>query len=125
HFPVPGAIRSWAESHFDVIARPTRAPQPEPDWVEDPPAFFPQRGWTAIEDHAGKGLLLAVRGLPEVETTPDENGDLAIKVTLLRCVGDLSRADLRTRRGHAGPTFETPGAQCPGAHRFELSLIPY
>jgi mannosylglycerate hydrolase len=47
-------------------------------------------------------------------------------LTLLRCVGWLSRDDLATREGHAGPAVATPGAQCPGVHRFEyaLSLAP-
>jgi mannosylglycerate hydrolase len=41
-------------------------------------------------------------------------------------VGWLSRDDLATRKGHAGPPLATPGAQCPGVHRFEyaLSLAP-
>lgn len=125
HFPFHGAEAGWAEAHFDVVARPTVVPPPQPTWAEDPPATFPQRGWTVIETRTGEGLLVAVRGLPEAETTPDENGNLAIKLTLLRCVGDLSRSDLRSRRGHAGPTFATPGAQCSGTHRFEISLVPY
>lgn len=125
HFPLEGAERAWAEAHFDVVPRPTVVPPSQSTWAEDPPATFPQRGWTAIETGAGEGLLVAARGLPEVETTPDTNGGLAIKLTLLRCVGDLSRDDLRTRRGHAGPTFATPGAQCLGSHRFEVSVVPY
>lgn len=125
HLPLAGASRAWSESHLDVVARPTTPPAPEPTWAEDPPATFPQRGWSAIEDEAGNGLLVAVRGLYEAETTPDAAGDLALKLTLLRCVGDLSRADLTTRRGHAGPTCATPGAQEPGSHRFALSVVPY
>ena len=36
-------------------------------------------------------------------------------LTLLRCVGWLSRGDLGTRRGHAGPELPVPGPQCLGA----------
>jgi len=43
----------------------------------------------------------------------------------MRCVGWLSRADLLTRPGHAGPAIPTPDAQCPGVRRFELSVIPH
>ena len=46
-------------------------------------------------------------------------------MTLLRCFGWLSRDDLATRKGGAGPLVETPGGQERGVHRFELSLIPF
>jgi hypothetical protein len=39
-------------------------------------------------------------------------GNPQIALTLLRCVGWLSRDDLSTRRGHAGPYMATPGASC-------------
>jgi alpha-mannosidase len=46
-------------------------------------------------------------------------------LTLLRCVGYLSREDLVTRpSGHAGPGLATPGAQCPGGHRFRAAFEP-
>jgi hypothetical protein len=47
-------------------------------------------------------------------------GDLL--VTLLRCVGQLSREDLTTRPGHAGWPVPTPGAQCLGRERIQLAL---
>jgi alpha-mannosidase len=40
-------------------------------------------------------------------------------------VGWLSRGDLFTRRGHAGPPYETPEAQCIGRHRFEYAIYIY
>ena len=40
-------------------------------------------------------------------------------------MGWLSRNDFSTRRGHAGPRVETPGAQMMGRHTFEYSLIPH
>jgi hypothetical protein len=46
-------------------------------------------------------------------------------VTLLRGVGWLSRGDLQTRPGHAGPALPTPGAQCLGLQRWELALRPF
>jgi alpha-mannosidase len=66
------------------------------------------------------GLLVATQGLREASVSPD--GEIA--VTLLRCFGWLSRDDLTTRRGGAGPAMETPGGQCPGPAHFELSIIP-
>jgi len=53
----------------------------------------------------------------------------ALALTLLRCTGWLSRNDLLTRRGHAGPRLfpwiPTPEAQCLGRHEFRYSLIPH
>ena len=43
---------------------------------------------------------------------------------MLRAVGQLSRADLPTRPGHAGWPTPTPGAQCLGRTRLELALAP-
>ena len=36
----------------------------------------------------------------------------------------ISRSDLRTRRGHAGPGLATPGAQCAGLRSFRLAFVP-
>jgi len=46
-------------------------------------------------------------------------------VTLLRCVEWLSRGDLSTRRGHAGPMEYTPEAQCLGNQEFDYALVPH
>ena len=70
------------------------------------------------------GLLVANRGLPEFEVL-DGAGSVTIALTLLRCVGWLSRDDFRTRRGHAGPMIATPEAQCPGRHVLEYALVPH
>src|SRR5439155_3555871 len=70
------------------------------------------------------GLLLANRGLPEFEVEPAGDG-LRIALTLLRCVGWLSRSDLATRPGHAGPGLPTPGGQTFGVHTFEYALVPF
>jgi mannosylglycerate hydrolase len=53
------------------------------------------------------------------------SGKAEIAVTLLRCVGWLSRDDFSTRKGHAGPFLETPGAQMPGTWTFDYSIIPH
>ena len=50
---------------------------------------------------------------------------LEIALTLMRCVGWLSRDDFRNRQGHAGPAMATPGAQMPGKFTFEYSVIPF
>ena len=113
------AEHSFAEDAFWVVRRPTRPPDGE-GWVEAPPTTHPQKSFVAVEE-GGRGMAVLNRGLPEYEVT--EEG--TIFVTLLRGVGWLSRDDLSTRKGHAGPPYETPEAQCLGRHRFELALYTY
>ena len=70
-------------------------------------------------------LALVTKGLPEYESRPaDEGAELC--VTLLRCVGVISRrgGEIATRPVCAGPPTETPDGQCLGRRRFEYALIP-
>ena len=84
----------------------------------------PQRTFTAVEG-AEFSAALASRGILEVEARPEPAGATTILLTLLRCVGWLSRSDLATRRGGAGPELETPGAQELGEHRFEFAVATF
>lgn len=68
--------------------------------------------------------MVANRGLPEYEVIPGEEG-VTVALTLLRCVGWLSRDDMHCRRGHAGPALPTPEAQCQGTYSFEYALLPH
>jgi mannosylglycerate hydrolase len=70
------------------------------------------------------GFAVLNRGLPEYEAEPSDEG-VCLGITLLRCVGWLSRDDLSTRYKHAGPALETPEAQCLGQHTFEYSVVPH
>ena len=113
------------DSHFDVVRRPVGVPEKDADWVEDPRPEVPQRAFTDISD-GQVGLTIANRGLPEVEVLPGAvGGTTEIALTLLRCVGWLSRDDLPVRQGHAGPAYETPGAQVPGSWSFDYSIIAH
>ena len=112
----------WADGHFDVLARAVRPPAGE-GWFQRPVATNHQRRFVAVDD-GDHGLAVLNRGLTEYEAIPTDTGvDLA--VTLLRCVGWLSRDDLASRPQGAGPALPTPEAQCHGRHRFELALVPY
>ena len=94
-------------------------------WHERPVAQQPQLEFCDVSS-AGTGLMLANRGLPEVEARQTgADGTVTLSLTLLRCVGWLSRDDLSVRRGHAGPGLPTPGAQCSGEHTVHYSLIPH
>ncbi|MFN4149835.1 MAG: glycosyl hydrolase-related protein, partial [Candidatus Sericytochromatia bacterium] len=67
------------------------------------------------------GMTIITKGLPEFEITERDNIK-QLSCTLIRSVGWLSRDDLRTRGGGAGPAFETPEAQCLGLNEFEYGI---
>ena len=124
HFPTPLQVETaTAAGHWDAVEWPLALPEETEDWIEQPVPTRPQRGWTTVSD-GDRGVTLANRGLPEVEVIPTEEGS-EIALTLLRCVGWLSRDDFPCREGAAGPQMATPEAQCPGGHTFRYSLIPH
>jgi alpha-mannosidase len=114
HFPVadPGA---WvrAESQFAIVRRPVAPPPPRVEWVEPPIAAAHTLGAVALGP-----LGLLTKGLPEYEAAPD-----GLRLTLLRCVGTISRPKgLPTRPVDAGPDIATPEGQCRGRHVFEYAV---
>lgn len=126
HFPAPFAVsEADHDGHFEVVRRPVGVPERGESWIEAPRPEVPQRAFTDVSNGA-IGLMLANRGLPEVEVRrADDNTRSEIALTLLRCVGWLSRDDLPVRRGHAGPGVETPGAQLPGTWSYDYAIIPH
>ncbi len=133
-FPTP-IVTAYAnaEQAFDVVTRSLDLPKDTADWIEQPRPEAPMQNFISISD-GNIGLTLATRGLPEYEARRDphpsppprgKGGNTTLALTLLRCTGWLSRNDLSTRNGHAGPALETPGAQEIGAHVFEYALIPH
>jgi alpha-mannosidase len=123
-FPLPFRVQTvFTENQFHVAERPVCPPPWNGRSAEQPPATFPQKTFAAFEA-AGLGMAVFNRGLPEGEIV-EFAGRQAYALTLLRCVGWLSRADLRTRRGHAGPPLRTPEAQLPGRHTFTYALTTY
>ncbi len=123
HFPAPfPASQAEFDGHFEIVQRSIGVPPYDETWIEQPRPEVPQRAFTAIHTEEG-GLLIANRGLPEVAVLQQTNGNAEIALTLLRCVGWLSRDDFSTRRGHAGPMMETPGAQMFGVWGFDYSVL--
>ncbi|MEW6716422.1 MAG: glycoside hydrolase family 38 C-terminal domain-containing protein [Chloroflexota bacterium] len=124
-FPTPYNVSHGAsDGHFEVLPRLIGIPPFDTSWAEHPRPEVPQRAFTDISD--GKsGLMIANRGLPEVALLPKEDNTTEIRLTLLRCVGWLSRDDLSTRQGHAGPPSPTPEAQMSGEYSFDYSIIPH
>ncbi|MFQ6075939.1 MAG: alpha-mannosidase [Candidatus Bathyarchaeia archaeon] len=112
-----------SENHFYVVTRPNGPLSRGEGWVEKPPPTHPQLQWIDVSD-GERGVAVANKGLPEYEVRM-EGGCATLYLTLIRAVGQLSKGDLTTRRGHAGPTLQTPEAQCRGVHTFEYSIIPH
>jgi alpha-mannosidase len=108
-----GADEVRAESQFAVVRRPLAPPQPRAEWVEPPIPTAHMLGSVALGP-----LVLLTKGLPEYEATPE-----GLRLTLLRCVGTISRpAGLPTRPLAAGPDIPTPDGQGRGRHVFEYAL---
>ncbi len=108
-----GADEVRAESQFAVVARPVAPPPPRADWTEPPVPTAHTLGAVALGP-----LVLLTKGLPEYEASRD-----GLRLTLLRCVGMISRpAGLPTRPLAAGPDILTPDGQCRGRHVFECAL---
>src|SRR5437899_11827699 len=93
---LPGAA-AVAGSAFGTVARPPVTVDPADFPLETPVRTAPAHAFVAAASGA-RGLALFAPGFFEYEWT--DRGDLLL--TLLRAVGELSRADLPTRPGHAG-----------------------
>jgi hypothetical protein len=125
HVGLPAeADGSLAGSPFELVERPLVG---EGGDLEPGSPTWPARGVVV----AG-GLAVLQEGVFEYEVAggeapdgsgPGGSGDLA--VTLLRCVGTISRRSIPTRPWPAGPDVPTPLAQMPGETAFSLGLWPH
>ncbi|HEY2208240.1 MAG TPA: glycosyl hydrolase-related protein [Gaiellaceae bacterium] len=107
-----GADEVRAESQFAVVRRPLVSP-PRAESVEPPVPTAHMLGAVALGP-----LVLLSKGVPEYEASTQ-----GLRLTLLRCVGTISRPPgLPTRPLSAGPDIATPDGQCRGRHVFEYAL---
>ncbi|HEX2637439.1 MAG TPA: glycosyl hydrolase-related protein [Gemmatimonadales bacterium] len=104
---------------FGAVERPATPPGGTGTPLETPVKTAPAQRFVAVAERS-RGLALLAPGFFEYELTAA--GDL--RMTVLRAVGQLSRADLPTRPGHAGWPTPTPGAQCLGADRLQFAVAP-
>jgi alpha-mannosidase len=108
-----GADEVRAEGQFAVVHRPLVPPPPRTEWVEPPVPTAHSLGAVALGS-----LVLLTKGLPEYEAAED-----GLRLTLLRCVGTISRpSGLPIRPVSAGPDIPTPDGQCRGRHVLEYAL---
>ncbi|MEJ5229604.1 MAG: hypothetical protein WHT65_06345 [Pseudothermotoga sp.] len=84
-------------------------------WAELPENNFAMYWFVTLPE---VGITISTKGLREVRVEKE-----GVKMTLLRSVEWLSRDDLVTRPGHAGPGIKTPEAQGIGEHLLEFSII--
>jgi hypothetical protein len=104
--------RVLAGSPFELVDRGLAS---EGSAFEPPSPTWPARGVVLA---SSVGVL--AEGVMEYEVMEGRR----IAVTLLRCVGTISRSGFPTRTGPAGPDVPTPGAQMIGATDFVLGILP-
>lgn len=109
---------TWADAAFGPVHRVPLEVPPEDSLAEMPADTGPLHRW--VSRYASQmGATVIADGLAEYEATAD--GGVAL--TLVRAVGQLSRADLPERPGHAGWPRPTPGAQCLGRIGGQFALL--
>ena len=109
-----------ADAMFGPVMRETRAQPNGTEAMEVIPPTAPLGRWVCRLGDA-YGMSVISDGLGEYEAMTDG----AVAVTLLRCVGELSRVDLPERPGHAGWPTPTPGAQMLRPFRARFGLVTH
>jgi alpha-mannosidase/mRNA-degrading endonuclease toxin of MazEF toxin-antitoxin module len=112
------SARVMADAMFGPVERNPIIAMPEELAMETPPLTAPLHRYVSLFG-ASIGATVFSDGLAEYEAGDDGR----VAITLLRSVGELSRADIPERPGHAGWPTPTPGAQCHGAFGAELALM--
>lgn len=108
---------TFADAAFQPVRREAlRVPQHEQQDERVVPTA-PLHRWVT-RFGAEEGATVFSDGLTEYESADDGS----VKVTIFRAVGQLSRADLPERPGHAGWPAPTPAAQAPGPWRSRLAF---
>ena len=104
------AVGSWAMAPFEVVERPL---------LGEGGTETPSPTWPARQAVMAGGVSLFEGGVFEYEVLPEPQ---ELAVTLLRCVGTISRPQLATRAWAAGPDIATPDAQMIGEQTFDVAL---
>jgi hypothetical protein len=106
----------FADAAFGAVERRPPEVPARSARMETPVTTAPLHRYVSVfDDKRSAGATMFSDGLTEYESVPG-----AFAVTLLRSVGELSRADIPERPGHAGWPAATPEAQCIG--RFDAGL---
>jgi alpha-mannosidase len=108
-----------AGAAFGFERRGAARPDRRPGLIERPVLTAPAHRYVAAGE-GDRGIALLAPAFLEYEWTDDHE----LLVTLVRSVGELSRADLAERPGHAGWPEAVPLAQEHGLHRIDLVITP-
>jgi alpha-mannosidase len=112
HVQLPhGVDEVVAGAPFELVRRPLVS---EGSDLEAPSPTWPARGVVLAGD-----LAVLAEGVLEYEVV--DGRELA--VTILRCVGTISRTGLATRPNSAGPDIPTPEAQMIGRTELALGIV--
>jgi mannosylglycerate hydrolase len=121
----PTSIKSdtvHADGHFYIVPRSVHRPKDD-DWIQKWQPTHHQHKFVSVWDDQRIFTVLN-KGLPEYEAMVDPStGNITFAITLLRCIEWLSRGDMATRNGNAGPSIYTPKAQCIDFYTFDLGLV--
>lgn len=103
---------TFSDSAYDLVER--QAGRQESFVAEKgkevPVVVDPSLSFIHAADQSG-GLVIMHRGLQEYQTKTEEK-QTSVHLTMVRSVGYLSRDDIPSRGGGAGPSMPTPEAQC-------------
>jgi hypothetical protein len=110
----------WADAAFGPVLRTPLIVPAADSAAELPLPTAPLQRYVSLfaGDH---GATLISDGLAEYEARDDGT----IAVTLVRAVGELSRADLPERPGNAGWPAHVPAAQARGPFKATFALLPH
>ena len=111
---------------FATISRPVHGEnQPREKLRQPHTTLFPFREWVALEDDY-RGFGVAVKGIYDYMPMVDDiTGNVELKLTLLRGVGNMTYLNTKMRTGEAGMSPESLDAQCLGEHTIEYAFVPY
>jgi alpha-mannosidase len=104
------ASRAWAGAPFEIVERPLVGEGGEGE--------APSPTWPARHVVVASGTGILGEGVFEYEVVDGRE----IALTLLRCVGTISRETLATRPWAAGPSTPTPNAQMLGETAFRFGI---
>ncbi len=111
------------DGYFGMVEHPADIKFYDDIYTEEDISRYAMESFALLKGDKSK-LVVTTRGLHEYESHIVED-TTKVNVTLLRSVGWLSRDDLKTRKGHAGPGIPTPEAQCLDeyTYRYAFSLL--
>jgi mannosylglycerate hydrolase len=118
-FPVDAGQEAVAGAAFGFERRAPVRPDLSPGRIEREVLSAPAHRYVAASE-GHRGVVILAPAFFEYEWTDDHE----LLVTLIRSTGELSRAELPERPGHAGWPEAVPLAQEHGVHRIDLAVAP-